>query len=254
MKLSRLALASAVAVLSAIPSVPASAQQKPGNVTLVTEMKPKPGAEKQFEAGLKQLAAWYASNNDPQGRAVFQQITGENAGKYFSARRWMHWADLDKPVLSDEQSQAEFEKAMGGSVATYALRVYEEIPALDHPARSSRPLKYYDIETFHVPLAKQGQFAAAMARFREAVEKTKTPVDVSFLALDEGGQFGTWLVVFGHNSWADFGGPTPDQILVNAFGKEEGTAIVNQVSDLVGGSFTMDVVEFRPELSYFPKK
>jgi len=143
---------------------------------------------------------------------------------------------------------------MGGTIAKGVRKVYEEIPELDHPARATRPLKYYDIETFHVPLAKQAQFAAAMARFREAIEKTKASVDVNFLALDEGGQFGTWQVVFGHGSWADFGGPSPDQILVNAFGKEEGTAIVNQVSDLVGGSFTMDVVMFRPDLSYFPSK
>jgi len=249
-----LATVFAVAVLSAIPSTPALAQQNRGKVTVITELTPKPGAEKQFEDGLKQLAAWRASVNDPQSHAVFEQITGENLGTYLLVSRWMRWADLDKPVKPVAQIRAEEEKDMGDTVANGVRKVYEEIPALDHPARSSRPLKYYDIETFQVPLAKQGQFAVAMARFREAVEKTKTPVDVSFLALDEGGQFGTWLVVFGHNSWADFGGPTPDQILVNAFGKEEGTAIVNQVSDLVGGSFTMDVVEFRPELSYFPKK
>ncbi|HEV2617493.1 MAG TPA: hypothetical protein VGU63_12885 [Candidatus Acidoferrales bacterium] len=251
MKLYGLATVLAVAVLSAIPSVPASAQQKPGKVTVITELTPKSGAEKQFEDGLKQLAAWRASVNDPQSHAVFEQITGENFGTYLLVRRWTHWADLDKPVA---QVDAEEAKDMGDTIAKIVRKVYEEIPELDHPARSSRPLKYYDIETFHVPLAKQGQFAAAMARFREAVEKTKASVDVSFLALDEGGQFGTWQVVFGHDSWADFGGPTPDQILVNAFGKAEGTAIVNEVSDVVGGSFTMDVVEFRPELSYFPKK
>jgi len=253
MKLRGLAVVSAVAVFSTIPSVPAFAQEKPGNVTVVNEMTPKPGAEKQFEAGLKQLAAWHKSVNDPQARAVFTQITGENAGTYFSVRRWMHWADLDNPVPSQEEARTQMEKALSDTMTKFVTKVYDEIPELDHSGHDS-PLKYYDIETFHVPLAKQGQFAAAMARFHEAIEKTKTPVDVSFLALDEGGQFGTWLAVFGHDSSADFGGPTPDQILVKAFGKEEGTAIVNQVSDLVGGTFTMDVVMFRPDLSYFPSK
>jgi hypothetical protein len=55
MKLRGLAVVFAVAVLSAIPSVPAPAQQKPGKVTVITELAPKPGAEKQFEDGLKQL-------------------------------------------------------------------------------------------------------------------------------------------------------------------------------------------------------
>lgn len=254
MKLSRLALASAVAVLSAIPSVSVLAQEKPGNITLVTEMTPKPGSEKQFEAGLKQLAAWYASNNDPQGRAVFMQITGEKAGTYSVVRRWMHWADLDKPVPSDEQARAEFDKALGDTVATYALKVYEEVSELDHPANSERPAKYYEIDTFHVPLSKQDRFAAAAGRLREAIEKTKSPMDVSWLVLSEGGEFGTWVAAIGHDSSADFGSPTPDEILNKAFGAAETDAIANEISTLIGGHFTEEVIEFRPDLSYFPKK
>lgn len=254
MKLHGLAVVFAVAVLSAIPSASAFAQEKTGNVTLVTEMRPKPGAEKQFEAGLKQLAAWYASNNDPQGRAVFEQITGEKAGTYSVVRRWMHWVDLDKPAPSDEQAQSEFEKAMGDTVATYALRVYEEIPELDHPANLERPAKYYELDTFHVPLGKMDTFAKAAGRLREAIEKTKSPMDVSWLALSEGGEFGTWVAAIGHNSSADFGSPTPDEVLNNAFGSVEANSILNEISDLIGGHFTQEVVMFRPDLSYFPKK
>ncbi len=253
MKIYKLAVLLAIAALSAIPSAPAFAQEKPGNVTLVTEMTPKLGAEKQFEEGLKQLAAWHASMKDPQGRAVFMQISGEKAGTYFEVRRWMHWADLDKPVPSDEQAQAEFEKAMGDSVATYALRVYEEIPELDHSSMD-HPAKYYELDTFHVPVGKQDQFATAVGRLREAIEKTKSPMDVSWLALTEGGEFGTWVAAIGHDSSADFGGPTPDEILKNAFGKDEATATVNEVSALIGGHFTQEVIMFRPDLSYFPKK
>lgn len=251
MKLSRLALASAVAVLSAIPSVSVLAQEKPGNITLVTEMTPKPGSEKQFEAGLKQLAAWYASNNDPQGRAVFMQITGEKAGTYSVVRRWMHWADLDKP---SGQYRAEFDKAMGDTLATYALKVYEEIPELDHPANLDRPAKYYEIDTFHVPLDKQDRFAATVGRLREAIEKTKSPMDVSWLRLTEGGEFGTWVLAIGHNSSADFGSPSPDEVLDKAFGAAETDTIASEISTLIGGHFSEEVIMFRPDLSYFPKK
>jgi len=254
MKIYRLAVLLAIAALSAIPSAPAFAQQKPGNATLIVDMTPKPGMEKRFEVGLKQLAAWYASNNDSQGRAVFMQITGEKAGTYSVVRRWMHWADLDKPVPSEEQARAEFEKAMGDAVATYALKVYEEIPDLDHPADLQRPAKYYELDTFHVPLGKQDQFATAVGRLREAIEKTKSPMDVSWLALTEGGEFGTWVAAIGHNSSADFGSPTPDEVLNNAFGADQGNAILNEISALIGGHFTQEVVMFRPDLSYFPKK
>jgi len=254
MKLHRLAVVFAVAVLSAIPSVSAFAQEKPGNVTLVVEMTPKAGAEKQFEAGLKQLVAWYASNKDPQSCVVFEQITGEKAGTYSLVRRWMHWADLDNPVPSEEEMHAATAKAMGDTVAKRVLTVYEEIPELDYSADPRRPKKYYELDTFRVPLGKQDQFAAAVGRLREAIEKTKSPMDVSWLALTEGGEFGTWIAAIGHDSSADFGSPTPDEILKNAFGKDEATAIANEISALIGGRFTQEVIEFRPDLSYFPSK
>ena len=254
MKLHGLAVVFAVAVLGAFPSAPAFAQQKPGNVTLVLEMTPKPGSEKQFEAGLKQLAAWYASNKDPQSCVVFEQITGEKGGTYSLVRRWMHWADLDNPVPSEEQMHEETAKAMGDTVAKRVVTVYEEAMELDHPGTSQRPAKYYELDTFHVPLGKMDRFAAAAGRLREAIEKTKSPMDVSWLALTEGGEFGTWVAAIGHDSSADFGSPTPDEILKNAFGSAEANATLNEISDLIGGHFTEEVVMFRPDLSYFPKK
>ena len=155
---------------------------------------------------------------------------------------------------SDEQVETEYEKAMGDTVATYALRVYEEIFELDHPAHLQRPAKYYELDTFHVPLGKQDRFAAAAGRLRGAIEKTKSPMDVSWLALTEGGEFGTWVAAIGHASSADFGSPTPDEVLKNAFGSDEANSILNEISALIGGHFTQEVIEFRPDLSYFPKK
>ena len=254
MKSLGLVLALAITALSGALPKPVVAQQKPGNLILIGELTPKPAAVQQFEQGLKQLAAWHGSIKDPQSRAVFQQITGEKRGTYLIVLRGMHWADLDSSTPSDEQEQAEFSKAMGDTVAKHVVRTYEEIPKLGHsgsPARN-RPAKYYEIDTFHVPLGKQDRFAAAVARFREAFEKTKAPGDFICSALSEGGQFGTWELAFGHDTAADFGGPPPDEILKNAFGSTEADSIVREFSDLTGGFFTEEVVQFRPDLSYFP--
>ena len=253
MKLHALAVVFAVAVLSANPSAPAFAQQKPGNVTLVTEMTPKPGMEQQFEGGLKQLAAWYASNNDPQGRAVFMQITGEKAGTYSVVRRWMHWADLDKP---SGQYRAEFEKAMGDTVATYALKVYVEHPELDHSSIQN-PAKYYELIVLHVPVGKWDQFRALATQFREAVEKTKAPTDYSWLSLDEGGKSGTWILAIAHKDSASFGDPAIKpipQVAKDAFGESAARNVRDEIASATGGFWDTEVVMFRPDLSYFPKK
>lgn len=254
MKSFSLALGFAITALSSALPISVLAQQKPGDLILIGELTPKPASIQPFEQGLKELAAWRGSIKDPQSRAVFQQITGEKRGTYLIVLRGMHWADLDSSTPSDEEEQAEFSKAMGDTVASHIVRTYEEIPKLSHsgsPARN-RPAKYYEIDTFHVPLGKQDRFAAAVARFREAFEKTKAPGDLICSALSEGGQFGTWELAFGHDTAADFGGPPPDEILKNAFGSAEADSIVKEFSDLTGGFFTEEVIEFRPDLSYFP--
>lgn len=254
MKVSSLVLGLAIATLSNLTPTLVFAQEKPGNLTMIGELTPRAGARSQFEQGLKQLAAWHGSIKGTHSRAVFQQITGENRGTYLVVLRGMHWADLDDPTPSEEQAQAEFSKAMGDTIASHVVRTYEEIPGLSYPGSSTRnrPQKYYEIDTFHVPLGKQDRFAAAVTRFREAIEKTKAPGDFVCNVLSEGGQFGTWVLAFGHDSSAEFAGPSPDEILKNAFGSAEANRIVQEFSDLTGGFFTEEVIEFRPDLSYFP--
>lgn len=254
MKKSSLCLGLAFAVLSVLSSVSTFAQEKPGNLILVRELTPKSGARQQFEQGLKQLAAWRASIKDPQSNVAFEQITGENKGAYSLVRRRMHWADLDKPVVPPAEARAEFEKAMGDTVAKDVLKVYEEIPRLGHGGypTMNHPPKYVEIETFHVPLGKEGRFTAAIARFREAIEKTKAQVDLTCAILAEGGQYGTWELVFGHDNAADFAGPAPDEILKQAYGAAEAKSIVDEVAAVTGGFFTQEVIVYRPDLSYFP--
>ncbi|HEY2472718.1 MAG TPA: hypothetical protein VGI45_33345 [Terracidiphilus sp.] len=254
MKKSSLCLGLAFAVLSGVSPVSAVAQEKPGNVIMIRELTPKSGARLQLEEGLKQLAAWRASIKDPQANVVFEQITGENKGMFGLVSRGMHWADLDKPPAPPAEARAEFEKAMGDSVASGALRLYEEIPNLGHAGypNGNQPAKYYEIETFHVPLGKEDRFTAALARFREAIEKTKAQVDLSCLVLAEGGQYGTWVLVFGHTNAAELAGPYPDEILKQAFGAAEAKSIVDEFAAVSGGFFTEEVIAYRPDLSYFP--
>ena len=254
MRKSNLILGLAFAMLSSVSALSAFAQEKPGNVIMIRELTPKSGARQQFEQGLKQLAAWRTSIKDPQANVVFEQITGENKGTFALVSRGMHWADFDKPPAPPAEARAEFDKAMGDTVAGGALRLYEELPKLGHEGdpNMNRPYKYYEIDTFHVPLGKQDRFAAAVARFREAVAKSKPQLDFLSAVLTEGGQFGTWVLVFGHETSADFAGPSPDEILKQAFGAAEAKSIVDEFAAVSGGFFSEEVIMYRPDLSYFP--
>lgn len=232
-------------------------QPKPGTLMIAQEETVRAGARQQYEQGRKQLVAWQASIKDPHALVVFEVRTGESDGNYVLVRRRLKWADLDQEPVPAAQHQAQIDKSIGDSRTKSIAKMYEEVPELGHEtgATSERPAKYYEIDTFHVPLGKTSLFVAAAARFREALEKTKTPMDASWYSLDEGGEFGTWILVISHNTWASFDDPavkSPPDILRDAFGPNEGQAVVDQIANAMGGFFTSEVVEFRPDLSYFP--
>lgn len=249
----------ALVITMALPTPAQQPSQKPGSLMIAQEETVKVGAREQYESGRKQLAAWQASVKDPHAMVVFEVRTGESRGNYVLVQRGLEWADLDRELVPPAQHQAQVDKAIGDSRTKAVTKMYEEVPELSREtgAASDRPAKYYEIDTFHVPLGRTRLFVAALARFREALEKTKTPMDASWYSLDEGGEFGTWILVISHNTWASFDDPavkSPPDILRDAFGPNEGQAVVEQIEIATGGFFTSEVVEFRPDLSYFPTK
>ena len=252
----------AIGVLGFAGALLAPAQQpqhNPVSLMIAQEDTVKAGSREQYENGRKQLAAWHASTKDPHALVVFEVRTGEEQGTYVLVRRGLQWADLDKESDHEAEQHAEIHKAIGDSRDKSVTKMYEEVPELGHATgeTSDRPAKYYEIDTFHVPLAKMHLFVAAAARFREALEKNKIPMDASWYALDEGGESGTWILVISHKTWASFDDPavkSPPEIVLDAFGHNEGQAVVDQIENAMGGFFTSEVVEFRPDLSYFPTK
>lgn len=240
-----------------LPALAQQAQQKQPSLMTAQQDTVNVGARQQYEAGRKQLAQWHASIKDPHALVVFEVRTGENKGDFVLVHRGLQWADLDKEPVPEAQHQAEIDKAIGDTRTKSVLKMYEEVFELGHKtgAESDRPAKFYEIDTFHVPLGKNRIFVAAATRFREALEKTKTPMDASWFALDEGAESGTWILVIAHNTWASFDDPavkSPPEIVLDAFGPNEGQAVLDEIENVMGGYFTSEVVEFRPDLSYFP--
>src|SRR5579883_1812240 len=101
------------------------AQDKPGTIAALEFQKPKNGMAPQYEAGRKQKAAWHKQQNDPQPLLVWEIMSGDNTGTYVVGRLQQHWADFDKPPISDEADLAEFQKVVGSFVDSLTARYYE---------------------------------------------------------------------------------------------------------------------------------
>ena len=90
----------------------AAAQGEPSTVTALEFQTPKNGMVQQYEAGRKKKAAWHKQQKDPQMLFVLQVLTGEHTGSYVVGRDGMHWADLDKPPVSDAADEEEYNKVV----------------------------------------------------------------------------------------------------------------------------------------------
>jgi hypothetical protein len=243
-----------IALLSASSSF---AQQKPGVVAALEFQTPKNGMVKQYEDGRKQKAAWHKEQKDPQPLLVWQIQSGDSTGTYIVGRLDQHWADFDKPAISDAADLEAYNKLVGASVQSIVTRYYEYLPKVSAPPDSPGPAKFAEIVTFHVRPGKAGDFRSALERANEAMVKTKWGVKALWYSLVSGGSTGTFVLVLPHATWADFE-DKPDtkpfsEMLKDAFGASEAESLTNRFDSAIDAE-TSEIIEFRPDLSYLPSK
>ncbi|HZW95520.1 MAG TPA: hypothetical protein VFF64_21395 [Candidatus Eremiobacteraceae bacterium] len=233
--------------------------QDKGTLASIEFQKIKSGMAPQYEAGRKQKQAWHKQQNDPLPLLVWETLSGENTGNYLVGRFGQHWADYDKPPVTDEADLAEFQKVMGGYVESVVTRYYDYMPKISNPidAGNNMPEKFSEIYIFKVRSGKISDFRSAITRIHEGGEKTKWPVNYSWYQLVNGGDDGEFVLSFPHKNWADFE-DKPDvkpfrDMIKDAFGQAEADSIVDRLDHSVE-KLTTEIIKFRPDLSYLPGK
>lgn len=234
-----------------------AAQDKPGTLASIEFQKIKNGTAPQYEAGRKQKAAWHKQQNDPLPLLVWQTLSGDNTGTYIVGRFGQHWADYDKPAVTDEADLAEFQKVVGTYVDSVVLRYYDFLPKMSNVSSDTTPPKFSEVLIFQVKNGKQSDFRSAISRVYDAAEKTKWPVNFAWYALVNGGQTGEYVLSLPRKSWSDFE-DKPDvkpfrDMLKEAFGQAEADSIADRIDHSVDKQ-TSEIIQFRPDLSYLPGK
>ena len=196
------------------------------------------------------------SEKDPQMLFVLQVLTGEDTGSYVVGRSGQHWADFDKPAVSDAADEEEYGKVIGAYVDKRTAAYYETLPKVSYPG-PDRGSKYMSVTTFHVRYGKGDDFRSAIARMYDAAEKTKWPFHYRWERLANGGPGGVYVLLVDHPNWASFEDdpnikPLRD-ILREAFGEQEAMSVVERLNGSVEKTYS-SLVEFRADLSYIPGK
>jgi hypothetical protein len=255
----RTSLLSALGIVLLVAcSVAAQDKDKPGTLASIEFQRIKTGTVAQYEAGRKQKAAWHKQQNDPLPLLVWEVMSGDNTGTFIVGRFNQHWADYDKPAVSDEADLAEFQKVMGAYVDSIVTRYYEFMTKISNPAPgATTPSKFSEILIFQVRSGKISEFRSAVTRISEGAQKTKWPVNYEWYELVNGGQDGEFVLSLPHKSWADFE-DKPDtkpyrDMVKDAFGQAEADSIADRLDHSVE-KLTTEIIQFRPDLSYMPGK
>lgn len=253
MKLMRLA-----ATLGAVGflAVGALAQDKPGNIAGLEFQTPKHGMVKQYEEGRKAKVEWHKQQKDRAPLLVSEVLTGEHTGTYIVGRFGMHWADMDKPSVTDAADLEQYNKVVAPYVEKLTAAYYEFLPKWSNPPPDMNA-KYFELVTFHIKYGKSDDFRSAVARVHEANQKLNLPVHYSWYRLVNGGPGGTYVLSFDHANWASFEDdpaikPLRDR-LREAFGEQEAMSVVERLNGSIESTYS-DLIQPRPDLSYMPAK
>lgn len=253
MKLLKLSTSLCVLLLVALS---AAAQNQPGNIAALEFQTPKNGMVKQYEDGRKQKAAWHKQQKDTQALIVFQVLTGERTGTYIVGRFGQHWADFDKPSVSDADDLAQYQKLVGGSVEKLETSYWEDLPKWSNPSKDMNG-KYTEVTTFHVRYGHGDDFRSAIARAAEARQKMNSQSHGEWHRLVNGGAGGTYVLTIERANFASFEDdpaikPLRDDLRA-AFGEQEAMSVIERLNSSIESTYS-ELIEFRPDLSYIPAK
>lgn len=252
MKLTKLMLVCVTVLLAALS---ASAQEEKSTVTALEFQTPKNGMTQQYEAGRKAKAAWHKQQKDPEMLFVLQVLTGEHTGSYIVGRGGVHWADFDKPAVSDAADEEEYNKVVGAYVEKRTASYFESLPKVSNPGPQGA--KYTSVTSFHIRYGKGDDFRSAIARMYDAAQKTKWPFHYHWERLANGGPGGEYVLLVDHANWASFEDdpaikPLRD-VLREAFGEQEAMSVIERLNGSIESTYS-EIIEFRGDLSYIPEK
>jgi hypothetical protein len=226
----------------------------PGPIAGLEFQTPKSGMVAQYEAGRKAKVAWHVKQHDAAPLIVSQVITGEHMGTYIVGRFGMHWADMDKPTVSDADDMAEYMKDVAPYVDKLTSAYYEDLPKISNPSPDMNA-NYIEIITFHIRYGHNDDFRSAIARVHEANQKLNVPSHYEWHHLVNGGPGGEYALTIDHANWASMEDdpavkPLRDR-LREAFGEQEAMSVIERINSAVESTYS-DMIQIRPDLSYIP--
>gem|GEM_PF-241526 len=249
-----LALAVVFALSLAVPTL----AQAAGDLAIINTHTPKPGSGEKYEAARKKHMAWHKTQKDPWTWNTWEVVSGEGSGNYYTGSFGHAWKDLDAQEKLEKADNADFDKSIGPTLGRSYSAYYVRRSDLSLTAPSATPPSAYSFLTFF--LIKQdgvNDFVEAVKKINEGIKKTSYRMSgpSAWFQLVNGGEGPLFILSGGRENWAAFAPneKTLDQMMEEAYGKEQGAAILASGRKAILSSRT-ETIKYRPELSYVAPK
>jgi hypothetical protein len=244
-----------VAVLLALPAL---AADRAGDLVIINTHTPKPGATAKYEAARVKHMAWHKAQKDPWSWLTWEIVSGEASGTYYTGSFGHAWKELDGQEKLEKADIADFDKNIGPTLGRSFTSYYLLRPDLSLTQPSGDPPSAYSVLTFFL-LNPDGanDFLDTVKKINEGIKKTSHPQPgpSSWYQLVNGGEGPMYVLSGGRANWAAFAPPgkTLDQMMEEAYGKEQGAAILAKGRKAIRSQRT-ETIKYRPDLSYVAPK
>ena len=227
--------------------------QEGGNIAYIGCTDAMPGKSAEFEAAAKaHIADVHQSGGDDWTWNAWQVTSGQNVGRYCWGTFGHDWADFDNPKIPRQADIADWESKTGGLRQNDWVVYTRYLPDVSQPKEGGSPMAA--VRFFQARFGTSDEFRELVGKFHEAIVKTEMPWNYTWYNTVSGDRFGTFVLVLPRQDFAAMNptGKTFDEMLAEAYGKEEAGALLDRFNGIVenGREF---MTSGRPDLSYYPE-
>jgi hypothetical protein len=244
----------AMAVLLALGFAGAASAQNSPSVGRYYMSKPKAGMEKQFVEGRKKHMDFHKKAGDSFDWMVWEVVTGPEDGSYLIGTAKHAWKDFDGRDDFDAKDTADVAANVGPYTEKSRNAFWIFRPDMSLGNEDGPPAKFLQVIHFHVKPESVGTFIESVQKINEGLKKTNAVTgNPRWYVMANGDDGPLYAVVLERNSWADFQGPSIQERMAEAYGKEEATSLLETIGKCYWGT-TSFVLQFHPELSLLHNK
>lgn len=215
----------------------------------------KPGMTTQYETTRKRHWLWHKRLGDTWSFQVWQIVSGDSTGAYMLSsfgHTWKECDESDKLLAGDEDPGASVDPYLASESESY----YRYLPDLSLAPQTFSPAPMLSVTRFVLKPEEISTFQDGLKKVSDAIRKTGYPLagPIRWYQLATGGEGPQFLLLADRANWGEYEPPTPktlDAMMGEAYGKEQGAAILRAVRGAVRSEY-VETWKYRSDLSFVP--